>query len=449
MKLWLLTLLLLQLAPAANDPPVAQPSTMRYVRTVHLPDAPTSGQACAVIDGATYSHAAPALADLRIFPANPSGNAHEVPYAVTLSDAVTEETESAHLLNLGARDGRIEFDLEMPNRAYTDVVLDLDPAIHDFLATATVTGSDALGESQQRTELGEFTLFDLTAQHLSRDTTLPLPESTFHYLHVTMSVTNAPGGVAATARFAAAMVTGASAPPSREAQILYTSVAEISSIATVGRESRATFALPMRVPVERVSFILAPGFKGNFSRDVRITALAEQKDNTSGDVRAPLPETMTGTILRVHATEAGREVSSENLDVPAILGANLQAPAKVEIAIENGDDQPLPIASVKLEMRRRELCFDVSQRAPEALALYYGDAKLAGPVYDYDRLFVAAEKPLTAELGPEIANPLFLAPTLPERPFTDRHPEVLWIALIAVICALGMVALRSARNVGR
>ena len=132
------------------------------------------------------------------------------------------------------------------------------------------------------------------------------------------------------------------------------------------------------MPVERVEFALASGFKGNFSRDVRVTAAtapaakgAAREDSTSqpdmtDDMRAPLPEIVTGSILRVHTTEAGREIHTEQLTVPAILGANLQRAAKVEVAIQNGDDQPLPIAQVRLQMRQRETVFRCShaQRLP-------------------------------------------------------------------------------------
>ena len=454
----LLMLLLWQTVPG-NEPPVAKPSDLRYERAIRVP--PGAGQACAVLDAGIFPHAAPSLTDLRIFPVQdqvsgaqaPVGGPHEIPYAITLSEAVTEETQPAHVLNLGLGTGgtahNIVFDLEMPDRAYTGVTLDLDPAIHDFLMTARVSGSESLGGGKA-TALGSFTLFDLSSQHLSRDTTLPLEESTFRYLHVVLSVSPAPGAEAsAAARFVPAMVRGAQVPPSREAQILYSTVAETSSIITVGRESRATFAIPVRVPVERVSVQLAPGFKGNFSRDVRVTALAEaDPKSVVEDDRKPLPESMSGNILRVHATEAGREIRSEQLGISAILGANLQRAAKVEVVIENGDDQPLPIASVRLEMRQRELCFEAPAASGPALALYYGDPGLPAPVYDYERLFVAAEKPLGAELGGEVLNPGFRPPPAEERPFTERHPEVLWIALIAVICALGVVALKSSRNVG-
>jgi len=448
MKRWLvLAALLIGQAAGQNpeQPPVAQPQHMRYMRAVQVPRG--SGQACAVLDAQIFPHAAPSLVDLRLFPA--AAGAHEVPYAITMSEAVTEETQSARVLNLGMEGSRIAFDLEMPPRAYTSVTLELDPAVHDFIATATVTGSDTPGGRGGRA-LGTFTLFDLSTQRLSRDTTLPLEESAFRYLHVTLNVAPAPGSVSAAAKFGPSLVQGAQVPPSREAQIVYTPVAETKSIATVGRETRATFDVPVRVPVERVSFVLASGFNGNFSRDVRVTATTNPplKGEAAEETRYSYPEQITGNILRVHANEAGREIRSEQLSVPAVLGANLQRGAKVEVTVQNGDDQPLPIAAVRLEMRRRDLCFDASAATADPLNLYYGDDRLQAPVYDYARLFSASRNTLPATLGPEQQNPSYQPPA-DTRSFTDRHPQVLWIALIVVICALGGVAVRASKNVGR
>ena len=91
----------------------------------------------------------------------------------------------------------------------------------------------------------------------------------------------------------------------------------------------------------------------------------------------------------------------------------------------------------------------VTQISDRGLLERYVKKILAAPVYDYDRLFVPANKPLAAQLGPEQLNASYHPPPAEIRPFTERHPEVLWIALIAVICVLGVVALRSSRNVGR
>jgi hypothetical protein len=453
MRAALLLGFLLWQAGAADEAPVARPARMKYERAISV--AAGAGQACAALDAEMFPYAAPALTDLRIFPAGVgTGAMREIPYAVTMSEGVAEETEAARVLNLGeGAGGTIVFDLEMPQRAYTDVAIDLDPAVKDFVATAMVSGMDKVGGAAGATKLGEFTLFDLTARRLSRDTTLPLAESSFRYLHVELRVAKAAG--ASGGRFVPGMVEGAEVPPSREAQTVYTTVAETSAIATLGRESKASFTVPARVPVERVSFVLAPGFSGNFSRDVRVSATAEANgaeqvagDEAESDGRAALPEVVTGEILRVRADEAGREIRTERLGVPAILGANLQRAAKVEVAVENGDDRPLPIAAVRLEMRQRRICFDAAAAAGAGLALYYGDAELVAPVYDYERLFVAARKPVAAELGVERLNPEY-APAMVTLPFTERHPEVLWVVLICVVSALGVVALKSARNVGR
>ena len=453
----LLAILLWQ-AAAANEPPVAEPGTMRYERAIRV--AGGAGQACAALDAAIFPHAAPSLTDVRIFPSQEAAAGaavHEVPYAITLSEAMSEETQAARVLNLGldpgARGPQIMFDLEMPVRAYTDVTLNLDPAVHDFIATATVTGSDALGGRGRATALGSFTLFDLASQRLSRDTAIPLQESTFKVLHVVLSVSAAPGTAAA--RFVPAMVLGAEVPPSREAQTIYTTVAS-ASFPTTGvlasrRKTRFDLDLPLRVPVERVSFDLAPGYSGNFSRDVTIHARSNPDATTPAE---SLPvESVTGTISRVHTTQEGHTIDQQELSVPAVLGANLQHAARVWIEIENGDDQPLPIRAVRLEMRQRKICFEAPAGGAEGkdsgLALFYGDSRLEAPVYDYARTFVASRAVLAAELGPEELNANYKAPAALVRPFAQRHPELLWIALIAAICALGMVALKTARNVGR
>ncbi len=450
----LLAVLLWQ-AAAVNEPPVAMPGTMCYQRTVQVMAG--MGQACAALDAAIFPHAAPSLSDVRLFPVQDTSAGaavHEIPYAITLSEAASDETETARVLNLGAgaSGGQIVFDLEIPVRAYTEVTLDLDPTVHDFIATATVSGSDALGGRGRTTALGSFTLFDLASQHLSRDTTIPLQESTFRTLHVVLNLSAAPG--AAATRFVPAMVLGATVPPSREAQTIYTTVASVS-VPTTGklatpRTTRFDLDLPLRVPVERVSFDLAPGYNGNFSRDITIHASSNSDATSPAD--SLQVETLTGTISRVHSTQDGHTINQEQLSVPAVLGANLQHAARVWIEIENGDDQPLPISAVRLEMRQRKICFEAlvaGSGADSGLELFYGDSRLAAPVYDYARLFVASRAALVAELGPEQLNANYRAPAVPLRPFSERHPEVLWIALIAVICALGVVALRSAKNVGR
>jgi hypothetical protein len=399
----------------------------RYRRTIALPAG--AGQTCAVIDAQMFPHAAPSLKDVRLYQ-----DGQELPYAITLSEPVQVDSAAARVLNLGTRGRSIVFDLEMTDRPYTDV--DLDLAGQDYLATATVTGLDT-PQSSRATQLSEFTLFDLTSQHLSHSTTLHLQESSFPYLHIVLTISPAPG----THGFAAVpgMVKGATVPPSREAQSVYTIAAQTTDIAQQGRRSVASFALSKRIPVEQISFVLAPGFKGNFSRDVHIS------DRPTGTPKSAA-ETIDGTILRVHLTQAGHEVRQQQLSVPAILGANLQSPATVEVAVDNGDDNSLPITAIQLEMRQRKLCFSAPTAQP--VTLFYGDAGLDAPQYDYARLFSTIAHANSAQLGPEQLNPTY-RPRPDTRPLTERYPDLLWIALLAVICILAVVALHSARKVHR
>ncbi len=424
MKSALLLGLLLWQATPGTEPATASPQYFHYQRAVTV--SAGTGQSCAVIDPQIFPHSAPSLKDLRLYQ-----DGREVPYAITLSAPQQPDSDTARVLNLGLRHRDIVFDLEMPNRPYTEIALDL--AGHDFLATATVSGTRDPNYSNQ-TSLGEFTLFDLTSQHLSRNTTIHLQETSLPYLHIELAISPATGNK--TLNVTPEMVVGVTVPPSREAQSLYTTAATSTSIAQRGRQSVATFSLPERIPIERVSFDLPPAYKSNFSRDIRIT------DRPGGSPNAGNEE-LAGTIFRVHLTQAGHEIRQEQFSVPATLGSNMQSAATVEVAVDNGDDTPLPITAVRLEMRQRKICFDTSSTQP--LTLFYGDSALTAPQYDYARLFSPSVSMHPAQLGPEQPNPTFRE--RPDtRPLTERHPHLLWIALLVVICILAIVAFRSSKT---
>lgn len=397
----------------------------RYHRTV---EAPTHGRACTVLDAPAYAHTRPSLADLRLFDA-----ATEIPYALTTSQA-SARAGHATVLNLGLRAGHIVFDLEMPPGPYSTVTLDLTG--QNFLASASVTGLDQLGTCcDGGVSLGIFTLFDLAAQHLGRSTSLALAEASFPYLHIDLAVSSAPGhpGFGATPQ----MVTGAEVPPSREAQTLFTAVAQTTSIVRNGQTSVATFSLPAQVPVERIAFELDPADQTNFSRTVRIVS------TPAGSSKATYPEEIAGEISRVRFTSAGKLIRQQTLEIPAVLGSNSRLRTTVQVIVENGDDRPLALRAIRLEMRERKVCFDAP---PGPVAMFYGDPVLPPPVYDYSRLFSPAEASQSAALGPETMNQRYVAP-VEVITLTERHPELLWIALLAAVAILGTIAFRSARRV--
>ena len=328
------------------------------------------------------------------------------------------------------RGGDVVFDLAMPARAYTDVVLKLGGK--NFVATVKVFAPDA-------TQLGTFALFDLSQQGLSRSTTLTLQESTFATLHVALHMTAIDGKPYP--GLTPQIVEGADIPPSREAQTLYTPVAVMSSVTQQGKQSVITFQIPAHVPVERVAFGLAPAFTKEFSRGIEITAQVTKKDQTEPNTK----ELIAGDIWRITRNGAGSgpAIHQEKLSVDAEIASNLRAPVTLTVAVQNGDDVSLPIQSVTLEMRQRTLCFDAVAGA--SYLLRYGDAALRAPLYDYARLYQPQTKVIAAQLGPELPNADY-HPRPDERPFTERHPELMWVALILVVAVLGGTALHSVKG---
>jgi hypothetical protein len=79
------------------------------------------------------------------------------------------------------------------------------------------------------------------------------------------------------------------------------------------------------------------------------------------------------------------------------------------------------------------------------LTLYYGDDKLESPVYDYAKLFQREKSAGAIQLGPESMNAGYTGRP-DERPWSDRHPAVLWIAIVAAVLVLGVLALRSMKT---
>ena len=406
----------------------ASPSYFHYERSVSVPEG--AAQACAVLDAPVFPHSEPYLKDLRLIPSGSQRSGGDVPYVITLSESLEQDTENTQVLNFASHGHTLEFDLKMPSRPYSDV--DLDLAAKDFVATATVTGLVPTGGPVR---LGEFTLFDLTSQHLGRGTTLHLSESHFATLHVVLST--AAAGVGSTFMPSTAMVRGATVPPSRDAQSLFTTVAETSAIAQNGSASVAHFVLPERVPVERISIVLAPGFTGNFSRTVRI-------DDRRAVDPASAGESTVGNIQRVQLTQSGHEIAQQDMSIVTTLGANLQGPADVQVSVENGSAAALPIIAVKLEMRERRLCFD-ARMAHGGATLFYGDPALAVLRYAYVPVFTPSDKTAVARLGPEVPNPAYrMRPgkTLP----LERRQQLLWAGMLIVISTTAMVVFFSSKH---
>jgi hypothetical protein len=116
---------------------------------------------------------------------------------------------------------------------------------------------------------------------------------------------------------------------------------------------------------------------------------------------------------------------------------------RLTITVDNGDNPPLQLTSVQPLSVERRVYFDPQGKA--TLKLYYGDDKLSAPIYDYAKFFHLDESAAPAPLGPGAHNNAYTGRP-DERPWSDRHPAVLWAAMLLAVAALTAVAIRGLKQ---
>src|SRR5260370_6307971 len=208
---------------------------------------------------------------------------------------------------------------------------------------------------------------------------LRLPQTTYHYLRVTSDGPVRPGDV-----------TGASSEHRQVEAPIWRDVSRDMTQKQNGRDTVLIFDVPQNVPVERLVFAIDPA-QPNFRREVE---LENEKKLGLG----------SGEINRIHMVRAGQKIDSEvqAIDFSAVGQKTIQ------VIIHNGDDPPLKISGARLQKHERRIYFDAP--ASGQLALYYGDAQLASPLYDYAKLFQQAPEATAEPLGPHTPNAPYTAP---------------------------------------
>jgi Protein of unknown function (DUF3999) len=188
----------------------------------------------------------------------------------------------------------------------------------------------------------------------------------------------------------------------------------------------ATDLAASRVPVSRLRFTTDTP---EFYRAVRI---ADSADGKLWNYRG------SGVIYRHNRGATTRE--SLAIDFPERAENHL-----VRVEVINGNDQPLRNVTLSLFAVPRVVLF--RPQANTEYRLLYGNDRASSPQYDLSHyLEIGPSKPvhLDLSLGPEEINAGYRDP----RPFSERHPEVLWISLGIAIVLIGLTALKTLRTAG-
>ena len=380
----------------------ASPSYLKYRRQVQPIN--SAGQHYIVVDEAVWRHARPDLNDLRIYAVE-----KEVPYKLLVEIGGSETAQKQfRVLQPASIGGKTQFLLDMSGVDEYDRI-HLALATKNFVAHARVEGQDDPHGSNWAV-LGTTTLYDLSDEKLGSNSTLQIPLSAFKFLRVTLDSAVKPSDVK-----------NSMAGATRAQKAVWRDVTVTSSQAQHGKETVITFDVPANTPVERLTLDVDP--QPNFCRQIQIRGNKDEAYSSD-------------QISRIHMLRNGQKVDVERTSID--FCGNCQGTLKA--IIQNGDDPPLKITGAHLQQWERRIYFDSG--AGGQPWLYYGDEKLGAPEYDYAKLFQKAAHVEPVALDPETNNAAYV-PRPDDRPWSDQHPALLWIAILAAVAILGAVALRS------
>jgi hypothetical protein len=395
-----------------------------YERAVELASA-SAPESCVVLPPDMLPHVAPQLQDLRVM-----GGGREVAYLARIStDAGTEVARPQQILNLGQQNGAVSFDVEMTEPRYSRVLLRMGRS--HFSVLIHVTGTQRPGE--RGVSFPEIAYSSDADESEPQQRLISLPESNFRYLH--FEIQTLALEPVTPQDIAGVDVLVAKAEPAR-----YVRVAAAGQPVEKPHATVYEFAAPPNVPVDRLAFTSNdPNAIFSRSADLERYPVQSAQRQQADEAHPEVPRQSEGVSLN-HAPPPKGEAASGGETIELALGAVRYA-STIRLTIQNGDDAPLAVHAIALEMRERQICF--LRKAGTSYVLRYGDPALGAPEYDLSPLQAALSNASLSTLGPERA-------LTPEQkrgiPFTERHPVLLWVALILVVGTLGFVALRSAKK---
>jgi len=379
-------------------------------------EAPVAGIAALELDAHVYEHARRDLADLRLLDAEGQG----VPYLLEWEALASEAPVHPEILNGGFRRGEAVYaTLDFRERRRKRCLV-LSLSGDNFRRRVTVEGSD--DGSRWTTLTDEAWVFAIPGAAAARYETVPLPLNDQRLLRVTVRH-------------------GPDDPPRIEIRDAWS---------------------PGLARWEPATRSFEPRWSRSEDAQARETHLLVDLGARYQPFRAVVVEVEAERFFRPVVVEARREPPRpqdpprwERLGDGALVSGRAGAPAlrlaRVELSgrertlrvrIQNGDDRPLVVRSVRIEAPRERVVFEA--RAAGNYRLTYGGATARPPQFDLARrlddpvAWAASATPLP--LGtPEELPP---APE-PERPWTERHPRLLWVGLIAAVLLLAGVTWRA------
>lgn len=384
----------------------------KYFRAIHLPPTPTPRLVAMLVPEQVYTRAQTHLGDLRII----DNRGREVPYAkITFTGSSRTTFLPSH-----------RFTSHYVHGSYTDFLLDLGsrPRRCNFLivtAKATAANLAVVAEIDSSDDGDHWhqvrksaALFGSQALSASPTPILHFPETSARFLRVRIYY----GGGKFTIR---TMAAGNELKTPADCVSVTRLLAPVHS--SIPQASLWQISLHGAVPVDEVDFrTTQPGF----SRRVLVFS------NRNGRKWRLAGQGMISQVQHYGETK-------ERLTV----GFQPVRSSLWRVEVENESDPPLANLRIRLSMTPQRIVF--RQLRGRQYRLLYGESVVPKPEYELAQTVPGSAlraAPLLAAAEAQQINQDWVDP----RPWTEKHPTVLWVATILAALLLALAAFRAVRQ---
>jgi Protein of unknown function (DUF3999) len=386
------------------------------------PERSAAGLYDVVVPLPVMDKARPDLADLRLFDA---GN-REIPYAIRIRRDVDEKREiPTRLFNYGlAGPSTSEVTVDLGENPGEHNEIEIETRGTNFRRQVVIEGSDSGRE--WRTLSNDGVLFSFSSQNnVAESERISYPTSRYRYLRVKVSRDQ---------------LTDEETPQVTRVKVLM-AVREKGWLSTwnvpvpsyqLQRNQGAhatvwTLDLGGRVPCDRLMLQIEDE---SFSRPFQVESIDDAQD-----VRL----IATGDLTR-HAGDQGR---------PLVIVFNSEENVqKLRLQITDYSNPTLTITSIQASAPARQLVFELKGSPSRPLRLFFGNASVTAPHYDFEKELWArvSKEPVHSRMGSVIANQDYK----PEpKPLTERVPWLIYLVLATSSIALAYILFSLVRTATR
>jgi hypothetical protein len=362
--------------------------------------------------------ARPDLADLRLYD---SGN-REIPYALRVRRDVDEKREiSTRLFNYASAGLSSEVSVDLGENPGEHNEIEIDTNGTNFRRQVAIEGSDS--GQEWRTLNNSGVIFSFASENNAVESKrLTYPASRFRYLRVRVQRDQLTDDKAPVVSKVKLMMTV------RENGVLSAWDVPVPSYQLLRNQgahaSSWNLDLGGRVPCDRLRLDIADD---SFSRPFQVEAVDDPQN----------PRLIASGELTRHASDQPQ---------PLLIVFNQEENVhKLRLQITDYSNPTLNIASIQASAPARQLVFGLKTPATQPLRLFFGNAGVTAPHYDFEKELPArlSTDPSHSTIGDVLANREYKPEPLP---LTERVPWLIYLVLGASSIALALILFSLART---